>query len=87
MKKYDISSEISQDLNPMNWAMQANEIAETFVYNGIEEKQRLPTDYVTQGQQLAEKQLLIAGLRLANTLSHLDLSQWIDGEELKFLSA
>ncbi len=99
MEKYDVSAEVAEDPNPVNWAMQANQIAEDFVYKGksflaltlqfegIEESQRLPEEYVNQGQQIAEKQLVIAGLRLANTLSRLNLAQWMDGEEeLRFLA-
>ena len=56
------------DKNVTNWAVESHAIAETFVYTAPQSPAKVPQAYTTQGQDLALKQLAIAGYRLADAL-------------------
>ena len=74
VQKYPMDKDIINDLNPVHWANEAYEISEAFVYDGIRENVKVSQKYVESGKKLAEKQIVIAGNRLANLLKSLNLS-------------
>lgn len=59
-----------QDLQPMDWATQSNRIARNDVYS-IKPGAKLSKTYITNGQQIAEQQMTLAGYRLAALLNQL----------------
>jgi hypothetical protein len=72
MEKYPASSlEDLEDTDFENWAAGSFKITEEFVYKEIDhqEGKALPADYIAKGQMYTERQIVIAGYRLANTLS------------------
>ena len=60
-----------KNLDPFQWQKETFEIASTFAYINIKEGEALPEEYITKGVQLAEKQIVTAGYRLANLLKSL----------------
>jgi len=62
------------DLNPQTWADDAFAISKSFVYNGVKSGKRLSSDYVKQGNLIAEEQIVIAGHRLANLINSMNMS-------------
>jgi len=62
-------------LNPADWAKDSYEVSQTFVYKDIAEGQPLPEDYVEKAQQLAEKQIVMGGFRLAHVIMNIYGSQ------------
>lgn len=58
----------------MNWAADDFKITKDFLYTAIKENELLPQSYIDEARKIAEKQVLIGGLRLANLLKSLNLS-------------
>jgi len=67
----------ANDENPRDWANESFQISKDFIYKNIKEDTPIPDSYINQGREIAEKQLLRAGARLAAVLMDLDLSLWI----------
>ena len=84
---YDIEDAVAKDLDVFQWAADDFKIAKEFLYKGIKQNEELPQNYIDGAKQIAEKQVLIGGLRLANLLKSLNLSAKSVEEELtpKFL--
>jgi len=59
------------DLNPQTWADQSFAISKEFVYAGVQKDKALTSEYIQKGNEYAEKQLVIAGHRLANLVKGL----------------
>jgi len=82
--KENPESEIDPSMDPAVWALESFEIASTFVYKGlVEGVDLLNTEYMTEGQKIAEKRIATGGYRLAKILESMTLS--ISNEEVKFL--
>lgn len=79
VKKYKISQKVKDILDPEVWTEECFEITSSFVYEGIKEDEELPQKYIDEGKVIAEKQLVIAGHRLYNILSGLNLSKHTNG--------
>lgn len=60
----------SNDLNPQDWTEESFTLAKNFVYN-IPDNSTPSTNYTTQAQQIAARQIALAGYRLANLLNSL----------------
>jgi len=56
------------NLDPNVWAKESFDISASFVYAGITEQDPLPDAYVAQAKEIAEKQIVTAGYRLANLM-------------------
>lgn len=54
--------------NYADWAKESSDIADTFVYQGVEAGKVPSDDYVAKGQQIAQYRVLTAGYRLAALL-------------------
>lgn len=67
------------DLSPQDWANQSYQIAKDFVYTTPYDA-RPSVAYLDQAQQLAAKQIALAGYRLANLLNGIFTSQGAQGE-------
>ena len=72
---YDVLPGISTDLDVDHWAQDDMQIIEHFLYDGILENEKLPANYVAKAQMIAEQRVLIGGLRLANLLKSLNLTE------------
>merc|ERR1712166_492081 len=82
--KENPESEIDPSMDPAVWALESFEIASTFVYKGlVEGVDLLNTEYMTEGQKIAEKRIATGGYRLAKILESMTLS--VSNEEVKFL--
>ena len=68
---YPVDPAVVQDLSPFHWAQEAFKIDQEFVYDGVVENKAVSEDYKTEGTQIAYKQIVIAGHRLANLLRSL----------------
>jgi hypothetical protein len=55
-------------LDPHVWAMDSFKISEDFLYDGITQDQLLSSDYIAKAQQLAERQIVLGGYRLAHIM-------------------
>lgn len=71
--KQSLQSQI-HDLKPEDWAEESFRISTQFVYS-LPEHTAPSKAYITQGRQIAEKQLVLAGYRLAAMLNKLLTSQ------------
>lgn len=71
---YDIAKEVAEDIDIFSWAKDDFNIATDFLYAGIKQNEKLPQAYLDEARILAEKQVLIGGLRLASLLKSLNLS-------------
>ncbi|MFL6228753.1 MAG: S1/P1 nuclease [Pyrinomonadaceae bacterium] len=58
----------AKELDPQKWALEANELARTFVYSLPENSQPSPA-YETKAQDVARRRIALAGYRLANLLN------------------
>jgi hypothetical protein len=76
MAKHPIDADVAQNLDVNQWAKDSYEISASFVYEGVTPGEALSDDYIKKGQELAEKQVVIGGNRLASLLKTLDLAQW-----------
>merc|ERR1719183_256154 len=83
LNTYTISDDVATNLDPMVWAADSFKISKDFVYT-IEENQLPSDDYVKTGKALAEKQIAIAGHRLANLLMSLKLENTLEKEQSRF---
>ena len=72
-------------MNTNDWAKQSFEISESFVYANIKEGDDLPEDYLTKAQEIAERQIVLGGTRLANLLMSLKLDSHFSAVETAFL--
>jgi hypothetical protein len=61
------------NLDPKSWLQESYKIASEFAYKDIKENEPLSEEYITKGRDIAEKQLVLAGYRLAELLKTLDL--------------
>lgn len=71
-------------MDPLVWAQEANDIATSFVYEGITEDEELPQKYIDEGKAIAERQLVIAGHRLYQFLKDLKLTKHTNAAGNKF---
>ena len=81
MNTYTISDEVAQNLDVFSWAKESYKISQDFVYTGIKENEALPDEYVSKCKEIAEKQIVIGGHRLANLLKSLDFSTFKNEDE------
>jgi hypothetical protein len=75
-----VDDSISTNLDPFVWGAESYKLSVSNVYPGIVENGTVPEDYRTKNKKVAERQISIAGARLANLLISLGL-----GAETKFL--
>ena len=66
--KYDVTN-----LDPEQWAKESFDVADSFVYKGVETNHAVPSGYVPKAQDLAEERIVTAGYRLANLVEKLKL--------------
>lgn len=74
--KYPIDASVASNLDVNQWAMDSFKISSEFVYEGVTPNQTLSDEYIKKGQELAEKQIVIGGSRLASMLKTLNMEQW-----------
>ncbi len=60
----------AQDLDPNDWAKESFALGKSFAYQ-LPENSRPSKHYIKQGQEIALKQIALAGYRLANLLNHI----------------
>lgn len=75
-KKYTITSAEEANMNSMSWGQESFEISKDFVYKTVKEHEALSDDYVSKGRVIAERQIVLAGHRLANLLKSLNLDSF-----------
>ena len=69
---YDsLKDQIARSSTQKSWGLESFEIAHSFAYTGITEKQDLPQDYQTQGRAICRKRVALAGYRLGITLDQI----------------
>ena len=68
MDKHPVDAATVNDFNPHHWADESFKISEAFVYKTVKENEKVSDAYIKDGRELAEKQVVIAGNRLANLL-------------------
>jgi len=79
-----IPDEEAQNLAPESWADESFKISESFVYAAVKENGSVSATYEEQGQQIAERTIVVAGHRLANLLQSINLDKYASIE--KFLA-
>lgn len=79
MNKFPVSSlqpEI-ENFNVSSWAVESNTIASSFVYTAPQAPTPIPDAYQTQAEEIALKQVAIAGYRLGSLLEYIfHLGAW-----------
>lgn len=63
----ELSRELS-DENYENWAEESYQLAQSFVYEGIQEHQKPSDEYIKDGIVLSRMRIALAGYRLADLL-------------------
>lgn len=58
-----------EQVDPAAWARESLRLAQTFVYKEIKPWTQPKENYITQGKEMADQRLVIAGYRLANLLN------------------
>lgn len=81
MKKWTVDETEAANLDPVHWADESFQLSSTFVYPKAHENQKLSDDYVKQGNEIAEKRIVLAGHRLANLIMSFPFAK----EEVAFL--
>jgi len=76
MDTYPIEESVATNLDVNQWAQDSFEISSSFLYEGVTPNQTLTDEYIQKGKELAEKQVVIGGNRLATLLKSLNLEQW-----------
>ena len=74
-----VDDSVANNLDISEWAQEAFKISKEHVYPGITENKKVPADYRAKCKLIAERQISIAGARLANLLLDLNL------DSVKFL--
>lgn len=64
-----ITAAEAKSTDPAEWAEESYKISEDLVYAEIKEQGTIPQDYIDKARPIAERQLVLAGMRLANLLS------------------
>ncbi|MCH9609516.1 MAG: hypothetical protein S4CHLAM45_14320 [Chlamydiales bacterium] len=59
------------DMSITNWSQESYDIAVSCVYDGIEPDITPSSEYIKRGQEVAKRQIALAGYRLANLLNKL----------------
>ena len=75
-KTYSDSELVNQaeDLDANNWAAEGLELAKKYVYADINENELPSDEYIKRGATVAQRQIVLAGTRLANMLVKYDYS-------------
>lgn len=73
MSDYKIDESVATNLDVNQWTEDSHELSSNFVYKGVVENQPLSEQYKKDGLKIAEKQVIIAGNRLANLLMSFNL--------------
>ena len=73
---YEIPDSEKYDLNCENWAAESFTVVEDFIYRGVVADEHLSDEYNDEGMELAERQMVKGGYRLANLLLSLDLEDY-----------
>jgi len=81
MKMYPIDSKTANEIDPKVWANDSFKISQEIVYKGIHENEKLSDDYIKKAEELAQKQVVIGGYRLASMIKSLKLDNWGVREE------
>lgn len=63
-----LQSTMDENPDPLSWAMESNEIAQSFVYKNIQENDWIPKKYLDQGRKICRRRIALAGYRLADKL-------------------
>lgn len=71
-----VSTTQASDLDPMSWAQESFEITSKTVYTNIKEGDAPSTDYIAANTKLAQRQIVVGGMRLANLLKSIDFSDF-----------
>ena len=81
-KHYNITSTVSNSLDPELWAGESYNVAPS-AYKGATEKEKLTDDYIAANLPQLEFQLIKAGFRLAHLIAYLysDSSTLTDTEQ------
>lgn len=78
MKRHPIDADVASNIDVNQWAMDSYNISASFLYEGVEPNQALSKDYVKKAVEIAEKQVVIGGNRLASLLKTLNMEQWLE---------
>lgn len=88
MKQYpksDFTSQIN-DETKQNWSAQSHKIGETFAYGITKlQSQSEVNDYVDEGKDIVNKQLVLAGYRLAHLCEYMATKQVTPGQGIASL--
>lgn len=76
VQAHPINATQAANLDSRAWASDAFDLSTAFVYAGVVENGALSDAYVKEGRAIAEKQVVLAGYRLANLLKSLNLGNW-----------
>lgn len=82
MKRHPIDADVASNIDVNQWAQDSYKISSEFVYDGVNPNEALTKDYISKGKDIAEKQVVIGGNRLASLLKTLNMEQWIEDCEL-----
>lgn len=74
--KYEVDKRKVTDPDISHWAHESFEISKSFVYHGLTEDEALPETYVRKARDIAERQIVLAGHRLAHLLMSLNLDEY-----------
>lgn len=61
--------------DPKEWAHESYVLSQTTVYPGVVEGQELSDEYIAKAKTVAERQVVLGGLRLAHTLKSFHLAE------------
>lgn len=64
-----LQDQIEGSSQPEDWAKEGYELCKNFVYVGIVENEKLPSDYEEKAKDIVRERLALAGYRLANRLT------------------
>lgn len=69
------AAQMAVNNSPDSWALESNQIAREFVYEGLTEGEDLPEEYQKKGFELCRERVAIAGYRLGMLLSQIYVTQ------------
>jgi len=63
-----MKKQVSDNWKFTDWENESAQIVKDFVYKGLTENEEIPQDYMEKGLEIARRQIMIGGLRLAKTV-------------------
>lgn len=72
MKEYEndaaMKKQVSENWKFTDWEADSAKIVKDFVYEGLKENEEIPQEYMEKGLEIARRQIMLGGLRLAKTV-------------------